>query len=145
MEIVVDAVVIADHERIVTLYLILVTVWSTSNAWTHMVNIGISKRVVDLFDGVVLVRAKSRLRRSWWKLQVLQKLRMHFFEDPHALLMPVVDLGEQREIICSILIEYVVLDYNHLQFLHVESCIHLNCTLVYKINDLGLSAQLRVL
>ena len=70
---------------------------------------------------------------------------MHFFEDSHALLVPVVDLGEQREIISSILIENIVFDYNHLQFFHIESCVHLNCTLVYEINDLRLSAQLSVL
>lgn len=91
---------------------------------------------MDLFDGVVLIGAESRFRCGCWKLQVLQKLRVHFLEYSHALLMPVVDLGEQREIISSILVKNIVFDYNHLKFFHVESCIHLDCTLIYEINDL---------
>ena len=60
---------------------------------------------------------------------------MHFLEDSHALLVPVVDLGEQREIISGVLVEYIVLNDYHLELLHIKPCIHLNRTLINKINN----------
>lgn len=59
--------------------------------------------------------------------------------------MPIIDLGQQRKIIGCVLIEDVVLDYDHLEFFHVESCVHLNGALVYEVDDLRLAALLRVL
>jgi hypothetical protein len=48
--------------------------------------------------------------------------------------VPVVDLSEQREVIGGILLQKIVLDYDHLQLLHVKLGVHLNRALVDEVN-----------
>ena len=57
----------------------------------------------------------------------------HLFKNLHALLVPVVDLGQQREVVSGILVKNVIFNYHHLKFLHVEPCVHLDSAFVYQV------------
>ena len=48
--------------------------------------------------------------------------------------MPIVNLCQQRKVVCGILVQHIVFNDDQLDLLHVESCIHLNCALVYQVN-----------
>ena len=70
------------------------------------------------------------------------ELAVHFLEDPHTLLVPIIHLSEQREIVSCVLVEDIVFYYHHLKFFHVKSSVHLDCAFVYQINDLRLFLKL---
>ena len=57
----------------------------------------------------------------------------HLLEYLHALLMPVVNLRQKREIIGCVLVKGIVLYDNHLQLFHIEACVHLDRALVNKV------------
>ena len=57
----------------------------------------------------------------------------HLLEYLHALLVPVVNLRQKREIIGGVLIKGIVLYDNHLQLFHIETSVHLDRTLVNKV------------
>ena len=67
---------------------------------------------------------------------------LHFFKYPHAFLMPIVNLCEQWEVICGILIKNIVFNDHHLQLFHIEPSVHLYSAFVYQIYDLALFLQL---
>jgi hypothetical protein len=67
---------------------------------------------------------------------------MHFLENAHALLVPIIHLSQQREIISGVLIENIIFDDDHLQFFHIESCVHLNGALVNQVNNGALLLKL---
>ena len=56
--------------------------------------------------------------------------------------MPIIHLGEEGEIISCVLVEYIVFDYDHLQFFHVKPCVHLDCAFIHKVDYLRLLLQL---
>lgn len=49
--------------------------------------------------------------------------------------MPVIDLCQKREVVGSVLVEQVVLDYNQLELFHVEAGVHLDCAFINQIYD----------
>lgn len=70
------------------------------------------------------------------------KLVLHFLKYPHALLVPVIYLREQREVVGGVLIKNIVFYYHHLQLFHVESGVHLDCAFVHQVYYLTLLLQL---
>ena len=70
--------------------------------------------------------------------QVVLESTVHSFENLQALLMPVIDLSQKREIVRGILVEHIVLDENHLELLHIEPSIHLYGAFINQINDRAL-------
>jgi len=98
-----------------------------------MVYEGISKLVMHLFNDEILRCLKTLLGSS--AVQMMLKPTIHFFKNLQALLMPIIHLSQKREIISSILIEYVVFDNNHLELFHIESRIHLYSAFINQINN----------
>ena len=68
-----------------------------------MVDISISELIVDLLDHKVLGRLQSLFGCD--SLEMVFELGVHLLEDPHTLLVPIVNLSQQREIIGGVLIE----------------------------------------
>ena len=103
----------AYHETKVPLYLIIfIFIGSCGNTRAHMVHESISKLVMHFFNYEIL----RSLEALFWGdgLQVPVELAMHFLEDPHALLVPIIHLSQQREIVSCVLIEDIVFYYHHL-------------------------------
>jgi len=48
--------------------------------------------------------------------------------------MPIINLGQQRKIVRSILIKYVIFYDHHLNFFHIKSSVHLNRAFIDKVN-----------
>ena len=93
----------AYHETKVPLDLIIfIFVRSCSHAWAHVVHERISKLVVNFFYHEVL----RGLQTLFWghRLKVPVEFAVHFFEDPHALLMPIIHLRQKREIVSCVLV-----------------------------------------
>jgi hypothetical protein len=134
-------VIEANHQAEVSLDLIvLFIIGGSSDTRTDVVDEGVSELIVHLLDHKVLRRLQSLLGRDC--RQVPLELASHFFEDAHALLVPVVYLSEQREVVCGVLLQNVILNDHHLQLFHVEPSIHLNGALVHQVNDLTLLLEL---
>lgn len=127
----------AYHETKVPLDLVILFIIGCGcHTGAHVVHKRISEFIVHLFYHEVLGSLKSLLGGD--RLKVPIELAVHFFKDAHALLVPIIHLRQQWKVISSVLIEYVVFDYDHLQLLHIKSSVHLNGALVNQVDDLRL-------
>ena len=130
-EVIIDAMIITNHQRIVTLYrvpAVLVCSCVCRNGWAHMVYVSKRKLVMDFADYEVL----GELKPSFWicLCQMHFKSILHTLEYFQAFLMPWVNLSEQWVVVSCVLMQYVIFDNDHLELFHVEACVHLNCALV---------------
>ena len=93
----------AYHETKVPLDLIIfIFVGRCRHTWAHVVHERISKLVINFFYHKIL----RSLQTLFWIdcLKVPVKFAVHFLEDSHALLMPIIHLSQKREIVSCVLI-----------------------------------------
>ena len=70
--------------------------------------------------------------------QVHLELILHSLEYLETLLVPRIDLSEQRVVVGRVLVQHVILDDHHLQLFHVKPGVHLYRALVDHLYDTAL-------
>jgi len=125
--------IIAYHQRVVPFDCIVITVGLLGYTLGNVVHEGIGELVVHFFNYKILRCLKTLLGSH--AAQMMFKATVHLFKNLEALLMPVIHLSQKWEIISCILTQYIVLNNDHLELFHIESCIHLYSAFINQINN----------